>query len=316
MTDNDEGFGHYAGLPTTEVHELSDGGWPPDSAAVAWRISAIHWTTMPRPIGEIFDAFFERADTSRVTAIVIGPWTGPNDESSKVVIDRLISEAERLPALRSLYLGSISLDETEISWIQQSDITPLLEAFPKLERLDVCGGAGLALSPVRHESLRTLRVETGGLDGAVTRGVAASDLPALEHLELWLGVEEYGGTTTISDLDPILRGDRLPALRHLGLQDSEGQDDIAAAVAIAPIIARLESLSLSMGVLTDTGAESLLSGQPLTHLRRLDLHHHFLSDAMMRRLTEALPGVEVDLSEQEEPDEYDGETWHYVAVSE
>ncbi|MEU6722056.1 STM4015 family protein, partial [Nonomuraea sp. NPDC046802] len=282
---------------------------PPDSAAVAWRISAIHWTTTPRPIGEVFDAFFERADTSRVTAIVIGQWAGPNDESSKGVVDRLIGEADRLPALRSLYLGSIS--EIEISWIRQSDITPLLEAFPKLERLDVCGGTGLALNPVRHESLRTLRVETGGLDGAVTRAVAASDLPALEHLELWLGVEDYGGTTTVSDLDPILRGDRLPALRHLGLQDSEIQDGIAAAVATAPIIARLESLSLSMGVLTDTGAESLLSGQPLTHLRRLSLNHHFLSDAMMTRLTDALPNVGLILTNQRKNDE-----WRYVAVGE
>ncbi|MEU6722019.1 STM4015 family protein [Nonomuraea sp. NPDC046802] len=318
MTDNDSGFGHYAGLPTAEVHELSDDGWPPDSAAVAWRISAIHWTTTPRPIGEVFDAFFERADTSRVTAIVIGPWAGPIDESSKGVIDRLIGEADRLPALRSLFLGAIPRDESQISWIRQSDITPLLKTFPKLERLDVRGGEGLALQPVRHESLRTLRIETGGLDGAVTRAVTASHLPALEHLELWIGIEDYGRTTTISDLDPILRGDRLPALRHLGLQDSEIQDDIAAAVATAPVVARLESLALSMGVLTDTGAEALLTGQPLTHLRRLDLHHHYLSDAMMRRLYEALAGVEVDLSEQEEPDgdEDDDEVWHYVAVSE
>ena len=42
-------------------------------------------------------------------------------------------------------------------------------------------------------------------------------------------------------------------------------------------MARLKTLDLSMGVLSDVGAEALLAGQPLTHLRRLDLHHHFLS---------------------------------------
>nr|BFE77740.1 hypothetical protein GCM10020093_003410 [Planobispora longispora] len=146
------------------------------------------------------------------------------------------------------------------------------------------------LRPVRHESLRVLRFESGGLPGHVVRATGACDLPALEHLEMWLGVERYGGDATAADLEPILSGERLPALRHLGLQDSAMQDEIAAAVATAPVVARLESLALSMGVLTDEGAEALLSGQPLTHLKRLDLHHHFLSDAMTERVRAALPG--------------------------
>jgi hypothetical protein len=80
----------------------------------------------------------------------------------------------------------------------------------------------------------------------------------------------------------------------------------------------LESLSLSMGVLTDAGAEALLSGQPLSHLKKLDLHHHFLGDAMMQRLREALEpaGIELDLSERQKPDEYNGQIWHYIAVAE
>ncbi|MFC7639817.1 hypothetical protein ACFQX6_01220 [Streptosporangium lutulentum] len=44
-------------------------------------------------------------------------------------------------------------------------------------------------------------------------------------------------------LEPILSGERLPTLKHLGLQDSEIQDEIASAVASAPVVARLESLS-------------------------------------------------------------------------
>jgi hypothetical protein len=68
-----------------------------------------------------------------------------------------------------------------------------------------------------------------------------------------------------------------------------------------------------MGTLTDQGAEALLSGQPLTHLRRLDLHRHFLSDEMMEKVKAALPGVDVDLSEQE--DSEDG-VWTYFMMPE
>ncbi|MEV7028304.1 leucine-rich repeat domain-containing protein, partial [Kitasatospora sp. NPDC093558] len=107
-------------------------------------------------------------------------------------------------------------------------------------------------------------------------------------------------------------GSRFPALRHLGLQNSEFQDDIAAAVAHAPVMARLETLNLSMGVLTDQGAGALLEGQPLTHLRALDLHHHYLTGEMQERLREALPGVAVDLSGAGKPDD----RWRYVAVAE
>jgi hypothetical protein len=161
-----------------------------------------------------------------------------------------------------------------------------------------------------------LRFESGGLPPQVVRAVGESDLPALEHLELWLGEENYGGGATPEDLAGILAGEWLPSLRYLGLQDSEIQDEIAAAVAAAPVVARLETLSLSMGILTDSGAEALLSGQPLTHLKKLDLHHHYLSDEFMKRITAALPGVEVDLSEQEEGDDDGEEVWRYVAVSE
>ncbi|MEU6722055.1 STM4015 family protein [Nonomuraea sp. NPDC046802] len=302
----------YAGLPVAHAPWPEEDGPQPEAGSVAWRLCASDWDDDPDDIREALDWFFNHVDTAKVTAMVIGNWGWCYEDGPEFVIDRLAKDAYRLPALRSLFFGAITPDEAEISWIQQSDITPLMKEFPKLERLEVRGGTNLALDPVQHMSLRILRVETGGLESALVRSVAASDLPALELLELWFGSENYGGDTTIADLAPILGGDRLPALRHLRLQNADFQDDIAAAMAGAPIVDRLESLSLSMGSLTDAGAESLLTGQPLTHLRRLDLSHHYLSDAMMTQLTDALPGVELVLSGQRKP-------WRerrYVAVSE
>ncbi|GAB1817830.1 STM4015 family protein [Herbidospora sp. RD11066] len=257
------------------------------------------------------DAFFAEDDTDTVTSIVIGHWFEVWQVSSAAIVAKLAANADRLPALRDLYLGEIDRDQCEITWIQQSDITPLLTAFPDLERLEVRGGDGLLVKPVRHEKLRVLRVESGGLSGDFVRGVAGCEFPALERLDLWLGVEEYGGDYTVEDLAPILSGDHLPALKRLGLQDSDQQDAVAAAVAAAPIVARLDVLDLSMGTMTDAGAEALLSGQPLTHLSALDLHHHYLSETMTARVATALAGVDVDLNDRQ-PDD-DG---FYVAVSE
>ncbi|GII00243.1 STM4015 family protein [Planobispora takensis] len=294
VSDLDEGS--YAGLPIVSVPERK-GQKIPAAGGAAWRISVTPYEKV-EAFEEQFTLFLEEVDTTEVKAVIIGERPDPVD-GEDAVVRSLVDNASRFPALRSLFLGAMRQEICEISWIEHGDVTPLLEAFPLLERLEVRGSEGLRLRPIRHGNLRILRFESGGLPVEVVRGVGACDLPALEYLELWFGMLEYGGDATVEDLEPILSGGRLPALRHLGLQNSEIQDEIAAAVASAPVVARLESLSLSMGSLTDTGAEALLSGQPLTHLRRLDLHHHFLSDAMMSRVRKALPGAETDLSGRE-----------------
>jgi hypothetical protein len=281
----------------------------PPAASAAWRVATVFEEA---PFDKVFARFLEHVDTSQVTSLVIGYWGASYDANTVEPVGVLVEAADRLPNLRALFLGDIVMEESEISWIEHSDITPLFTAFPGLRRFEVRGAQGLAVDPIRSQTLRVLRFESGGLPSAVVRSVAASELPNLEHLDLWLGVDDYGGDATVADLAPILGGERLPALRRLGLEDSQIQDEVAAAVAGAPIVARLESLSLAMGLLTDEGAEALLSGQPLTHLKRLDLHHHFLSDRMVERMRAALPGVAVDLSEQEKPDR----DWRYVAVSE
>ncbi|WP_329521661.1 STM4015 family protein [Spirillospora sp. NBC_01491] len=270
---------------TTESEQL------PAAGEASWYIRSQYDGT---PWEEVFERFMRTVDTTQVTDLSIGYW-GLHDTVDTFASDKLIEVADRFPALRALFIGDMSSEDCDISSLWHAELTPVFTVFPKLERFEVRGSESSMLRPFRSETLRTLRIESGGLEGDVVQAVAASDLPNLEHLDIWLGDPNYGGDATVADLAPILGGQRLPALRHLGLEDSVLQDEIAAAVAGAPVVARLESLSLAMGTLTDQGAEALLVGQPLTHLRRLDLRHHFLSDTMMERVQAALPGVEVDM---------------------
>src|SRR5262249_18375749 len=148
-------------------------------------------------------------------------------------------------------------EENEVSWINQSDVSPLLAAYPQLEVLRVRGSQGLEISPVRHESLRELAFETGGLPVTVINSVGECDLPTLAHLELWLGTEGYGGDAVVDDLDVVLSGARWPHLSYLGLRDSELADQVAEALAGAPVTGRLSTLDLSLGTLSDVGAAAL-----------------------------------------------------------
>ncbi|MFD7908169.1 STM4015 family protein [Kitasatospora sp. NPDC059747] len=302
--------GRFHELP---IHDFEPGAAKrPAAGAVAWRLSLEY--DAPHDFAALWETFLDTVDPAAVRALVIGSWWQRDYEPVKEAVGLLADAAERLPALEALFLGDVTFDECEISWLEMCDVTPLLTAFPALREFTVRGGTGLAFKPVRHDRLRSLRFEAGGLPAEVVRAVGACELPALERLVLWLGVDEYGGDATLDDLAPFLDGTRLPALRHLGLANSEFQDEIAAAVAHAPVVARLESLDLSMGVLTDEGAAALLEGQPLTHLRALDLHHHYLTDEMQQRLRQALPDVEIDLGDAEDADEDPDE--RYVAVAE
>ena len=284
-----------------------------------------------------FAAFLEDPNAERVTGLIVGNWgevsTG---DSSETVVEALTAAREQLPNLTALFLGDVTTEESEISWIVQSDVSPLFSAYPRLEVFCVRGGQGLRFGALSHAYLKSLTVETGGLPVEPLREILSAQLPALEHLELWLGTEEYGWNGSLIDLMPLLQGGLFPNLQALGLRDSEIADELAAALANAPILHRIRVLDLSLGTLSDTGAEALLSSPYLprtdksdlppslplagkvtvipSRLEKLDVHHHYLSEEMMRRL-EALP-IRVDVSERQEEDEYRGERYRYVAVGE
>lgn len=260
-------------------------------------------------------AFLEDPAVGKVEALVIGTWE-PEDSSasSQPIVEALVAARDRLSNLKHLFFGDIVSEECEISWISQSDLSPLFDAYPDLEHLTVRGGEGLSFGRPRHAKLRELVVQSGGLRPDVIHEIASAEFPNLEHLELWLGEPNYGGEATVEDLAPLLRGDRFPKLRYLGLKDSVIQDEIAGVVALAPVVQRLEVLDLSMGTLGDEGARALLASPAVAKLKKLDLHHHFISKELLKQLEQL--GPELIAGEAEETHEWGGEQHRYIAVSE
>ena len=273
--------------------------------------------------GATFDSllgrFLDDPAARDVKALVVGAWgsemyEGGGGGGSAPIVAALAGAAARLPKLRALFLGDIISEECEISWINQSDVAPLLEAYPDLEHFRVRGGTGLAFSSKGHPALRTLEIEAGGLPAEVVRSVAAADLPRLERLELWLGTDDYGGDSSPDDLAPILSGAAFPALSHLGLRNCDYADALAAALAEASILRRLETLDLSLGTLGDEGALALIRGGSIGTLKRLDIHHHYVTDEVLDGLMAS--GVGLNADDRQEAEAYDGESHRYVAVGE
>src|SRR5262249_19321549 len=152
-------------------------------------------------------------------------------EVNNRIIEALVAASQRFTHLRTLFLGDITSEESEISWISHSDVSPLFNAYPKLKYFGVRGVGGLRLGHIQHDHLRKLVIESGGLPRGIVEEILNSNLPALEHLELWLGTSDYGGDTTVEDFAPLFNGSLFPQLRYLGLRDSEIVNDLAQSIA-------------------------------------------------------------------------------------
>ncbi len=260
-----------------------------------------------------FHAFLHLPGVGETQGLVVGLWDGEagTGVSPQPMVEALVAAHTSLPKLRALFINDIVGEESEISWIPNTDLSPVFAAYPHLEHLGIRGGNGLSLGRVSLPKLRSLVIEAGGLSAEVVREVMSAELPELEHLELYLGTEDYGATSTPEDFAPLLGGELFPRLKYLGLKNNDRQDEVAQVLAQAQVLQGLDVLDLSMGTLTDEGAAALIASPLVAKLKKLDVSHHWCSDEMVAKL-KALP-IEVDASEQQEADEDD---WRYVSLGE
>lgn len=252
---------------------------------------------------QLIEKLAAQPESKELESLVIGDWGGSYENDSSSVVEALVQAKEAFPKLRKLFIGDMDSEECEVSWIMQSNIAPVFTAFPELTSLTVQGSTGLSLNPARHEKLEELVIICGGLGKDVLDSIAQAHLPRLKKLELYLGVDSYGFDGTLEDVLQVAEPGKFPELVYLGLKDSEIQDELAAALADAPILDQLHTLDLSMGTLTDAGAEALLNSDRVKKLQRLDLSHHYMSEKMIKRWRQF--GLNVDVSDaQGEDDEY------------
>jgi hypothetical protein len=286
-----------------------DGGVPSGGANVVHRLTLDYDDS--RSLLELLDEYLSKVDLVQLEALVIGSWGEPHDNGPDEALDRLVQIAPQLPSFKALFVGDMTFEECEISWIiQGTRYHQLLQAFPRLEALRIRGSTSLKLPPFAHDGLRELVIESGGLPLEIAQSLAGSELPALRHLELWLGDDNYGFEGDVAVYRQVLQKLRTPSLRVLGLRDAQIADELAVWLAGEPWVASLETLDLSLGTLGDRGAQALLASPHVPSLKRLDLSHHYISAPLQEKLRAAVPGVV--LEDPQDPSDDD----RYVAVGE
>ena len=230
-------------------------------------------------------------------------------------VDAII-KAGKLHALEQLFIGDFEFpDEQEISWVDVGKVAKVYPIAPNLRSLHL-RGASIVLGKLEHPRLEHLLIETGGLPGAAVGSVGRAKLPQLRRLELWFGRQEYGGGGSVRQLAPLLKGEGVPRLEHLGLKNAEFQDDIAKALAKSKILTQLRSVDLSMGTMHEPGARAILAAADrFKHLELLDLGDNYIPRQLCRGLGDALGDI-VNVGGQDQPEEWAGELHFYTNVGE
>lgn len=282
---------------------------PPDIGKYVYRLALEYDDKRQMP--ELIDEFLAQVNPAQLDALVIGMWGEPYEQSANAIIAKLAERAADLPALRALFIGDMTFEECEISWIVQGDYAPLLNAFPQLEELRIRGANGLAIAPFTHQAMRSFTIECGGLPAEVAQALAQSSMPKLTHLELWLGTDGYGFSGDVALYSRVLAALWTPTLEYLGLRDAEIADELALWLAGHEPVRQLKTLDLSLGTIGDLGAQALYQSEYVRNLARLDLSHHYISGAVQAQL-KTLP-LQVILDDEQDAED-DGD--RYVAVGE
>lgn len=116
----------------------------------------------------------------------------------------------------------------------------------------------------------------------------------------------------MDDVEPLLRRVDLTHLAHLGLMNAAFTDNICRALTESSIAPQLHELDLSLGTMTDAGAEALARARAFPKVTRLDGSRNYVSDDGIALLREVFP--EVIAEDQREAD--DDEDNRYPSVGE
>ncbi len=169
-------------------------------------------------------------------------------------------------------------DFWDISSTYLNTLEPLYARLPQLEHLEIILG-NMNLGTIDLPNLKHFEVWTGGFNKDNMKAVVAANWPKLETLLLRFGgSEDYGANTSVDDVLPLLSSTTIPKVRHLALANSPFIDELIPHLAKSPLLKQLKTLDLSLGEMTDAGANAIVEyGAAFKHLESLNVHRNYLT---------------------------------------
>lgn len=286
-----------------------------DQDAFTWRFGFIHSAQLSHnqytdddfegSMAEVLETLLRHPSGRFVTELVFGFNNDPNENSLDDLIGIL---AKKAPAsIRKLHFGDFEYpDDTEMSWYHVGSLGKLWKAVPQLQSLIVQGGE-FELGTIELPEVTRAEFRTGGLSAASAKAIAKATWPKIEHLAVWYGDNNYGGTAKVADAAALLDRTDLGRLSSLGLVNTSFTDELCGMLPTSKLLPQLTRLDLSMGIMTDDGARVLAAHKDaFKHLAELDVSHNYLTKAGVT----ALKGVAKSVVSTRQREDRDPEYRH------
>lgn len=263
------------------------------------------------------EEYLEKNNTYDSNSIVIGAWEEPFDCGPNEIVKYMVENKDKFPNLQHINIGDMDSEECEVSWITQTDLAPLLKSF-ELKSLEIRGSLELRLENASSNTLESLIIVSGGLSQDILKDISNANFPKLEHLELYLGVVDYGFDGNIEDVKQFMIQNKFPNLKYLGLKNSEIEDAICEEILKSDILEQLTILDLSLGTISDKSAELILQNiEKLKHLKTLDVTYNYMSDENIEKLELAFKNLSVEsLFDRDDADYDEDDEWRYPYITE
>ena len=221
-----------------------------------------------------------------------------DDENNYTNVAKIIGK-HYLPALRSLYLGDFHGEETELNWSDLGNLEPIWGAVPNLETLRLKSGS-LKVGSIVLPHLKHFELVTGGMNAKTATAIANASWPSLEKLSTQIGPGDGGSSVKTSHLQPILDGDGLPRLTHLGITNFNETHKLIDPLASSKILPQLAELDLQMGTLGDESIARLFAVQRAFAHVKLNVDDNYIGNQGKRLLQSAKLDFEFGTQREDE----------------
>ncbi len=200
------------------------------------------------------------------------------DKKFRYIVDIFFDIHEYLSGIKAVCI------DPNISRSPIGDVAAILKIYPYLDLLQIGNVYQLDFSPIRHNNLKTLIVDSVDLNSRILQQIYKLELPALEYLDLGF-ITSNSTLPKATELMPIFSGNLFPNLKYLGIRGGTDYNEIATLLTRSALAHRLIGLDLSDGNLGGKGAEALLNCPAINHLQILNVSQNRLGKNMVQRLS-------------------------------
>ncbi len=207
-----------------------------------------------------------------------------------------------LPNLKALFIGESKENHLGSSQVYIYNILQILQAYPKLELLQVRGKidnenflksnvakyqninrvneASTKIHFFKHSSLKSLVIEAYELWESSLTKLCNLNLPCLEYFEL-----NVKSGLNIDSLKHLFSGKSFPNLLYLGIINSYDTNNILKFLIESPLIDNLKVLNLSQGSLSTQEDIDLLKSPKINQLYTLNISENCFRAHMIEQLS-------------------------------